>query len=1693
MDAQGRFTRKGFAVRSTLIGMVALVGALAGGLEPLEAQSSPFIRGDVNQDGRVDVSDPVSVLLYLFLAGHDVACVAAADFDDNGAVNVTDAIFGLRFLFSQGDLPPAPYPRCGMDPTPDGLGCEVHPCAATTARVEVAADCTASDPSILGWTITNLDSGPITLDWTIEGSDQGDIVTLAAAGTVGLLTAREPGLNVLALSLRGEEIARLGQGSFIFSEIMASNAETVADEDGDSSDWIEIHMLEGACADAMDLEGYFLSGDPTHVSRWEFPSVDLEKGDYLLVFASGKDRASEGAELHTSFKLDAAGEYLALLAPDGVTVIDAFAPAYPEQLTDVSYGVAQSTTPLVRTGHPALYRVPAAADAGLGEAWADPLYVPTGWKAGTTGLGFSGIATEGFEVTTIKATGAVDHLTQAQAVLADPGRQAWAVTETAAFIDYFNTGGRGNYTNDNAFPGLGFADVEDFIVLVTGTVLIPEAGAWSFGVNSDDGFSLDLSNGTQSFHMEFASPRGPADTIQIFNVTQPGPYELSLLYYERGGGAELELFAAQGNHPSFSYDHFRLVGDTASGGLGLLGFAANIATDVGGEMRGVNASLWARLDFDVEDPLDFGSLWLRMRYEDGFVAYLNGLEVARRNAPASVRWSSSSASDRPIEAVTVPEEINLTSRLGLLAPGTNVLAIHGLNNSVSDADFLVLPELVAASKASRIQYMATPTPGAFNVAGAVDFARRVEFSVERGFYEGSFPLVLSTSTEGAQIRYTLDGSTPTSSRGSVYSGPIAINRTSVVRAAAFKPDYLDSAVTTSTYIFVSDVIRQSPTGGAPGAGWPTGTVNGQVIDYGMDPDVVNNALWSGQIEDALLDIPSLSLVTDLENLFSPSTGIYVNAGNDGRAWERRTSMELLNPDGTPGFGLDAGLRIRGAFSRSGSNPKHSFRVIFRNEYGAGKLEYPLFGGEGVDRFDRIDLRTSQNYSWAFEGSTQNTFLRDVFSRDAQKDMGKPYTRSRYYNLYINGQYWGLYQTQERADADFAASYLGGRAEEYDVIKNDSSGSRALHATDGTMDSYRRLYDAAVAGFSTNQAYLRALGLRSDGSFDPAGERLLDPENLMDYMVCTYYTGDPDAPVSCWAHFSNNVFAIYNRVRKGGFTWYRHDAEHSLGSSGGLNEARLLTDSYDRSIGQEWRHFNPAWLHLRLTANQEYLMAFSDRVSKFLWNGGLFTSDPNIRRWLERAGQIDLAIIAESARWGDAKTHPPRTKVHWQDQVNSMVNTYFPQRTQLVINQMRSVSMFPSQALIAFNRMGGEVEPGFRLTMTQTNGTAGTIYYTLDGTDPRLWGGAISPLARIYADDTSTEALIPRGSTWRYLDDGSDQGTAWREPGFADGSWKQGPAELGYGDGGEATVIGFGPNDNAKYATTYFRRTFTVADASAVTQLTLGIVRDDGAAVYVNGLEAIPRINLPSGPIGYQTWATATVGGAEESTFFTFDVDPSLLVDGTNVIAVEVHQASGTSGDLSFDLELDALVAGPASPPLLLSETTTVRARVRTGSGWGAMTEARFTVGLRGLVINEFMASNRSTLEDLDEPGEYPDWIELYNGTSSAIDLGGLYLTDDVLRLAKWRIAPGVVIGSGQWLVFLADDDGTQGPLHTNFNLSASGEAIALVDADGQTILDAIVFDAQEEDVSFGRFPDGADDWGFHLMPTPGTENLGHRP
>jgi len=289
-----------------------------------------------------------------------------------------------------------------------------------------------------------------------------------------------------------------------------------------------------------------------------------------------------------------------------------------------------------------------------------------------------------------------------------------------------------------------------------------------------------------------------------------------------------------------------------------------------------------------------------------------------------------------------------------------------------------------------------------------------------------------------------------------------------------------------------------------------------------------------------------------------------------------------------------------------------------------------------------------------------------------------------------------------------------------VVKVDAGPGRpyTMEATDGNLDSHRRLWQAATDRFNTDEAYYRVQGLNPDGSRNPDYERLLDVDNVIDYMLCTFYVGDFDAPISNFMgnNLPNNFYGLYNRENPDGFKFFRHDAEHTLFE---LYENR--TGPYP--AGQYVEYFNPQWLHQRLVAHAEYRMRFADRVYEHFFNDGVLTPEVAADFLWARKETIDLAIIAESARWGDAKVARPRTRDDdWLGQVDYLINDYFPFRTDIVLNQLRSKGWYPKVAAPTFNQHGGAVDDGFALVMTASGGE---IYYTLDGSDPRLAGGAVN--------------------------------------------------------------------------------------------------------------------------------------------------------------------------------------------------------------------------------------------------------------------------------------------------------------------------------------------------------------------------------
>ncbi len=195
----------------------------------------------------------------------------------------------------------------------------------------------------------------------------------------------------------------------------------------------------------------------------------------------------------------------------------------------------------------------------------------------------------------------------------------------------------------------------------------------------------------------------------------------------------------------------------------------------------------------------------------------------------------------------------------------------------------------------------------------------------------------------------------------------------------------------------------------------------------------------------------------------------------------------------------------------------------------------------------------------------------------------------------------------------------------------------------------------------------------------------------------------------------------------------------------------------------------------------------------------------------------------------------------------------------------------------------------------------------------LVNSAYSASASFTTLASGTSFIIPAYSSWKYLDNGTNQGTAWRSIAFNDNAWASGNTKLGYGEGDENTIVSYGPNANSKYITTYFRKAFQISNKAAYTAMLLEVVRDDGVVAYLNGTE-IFRNNMPSGTINYNTLATVSVGGADESTWYSVAVNPNTLITGTNVLAVEMHQQSVASSDLSFNARLSATIPATCGIP-----------------------------------------------------------------------------------------------------------------------------------------------------------------------------------
>ncbi|MDP7289112.1 MAG: lamin tail domain-containing protein, partial [Phycisphaerae bacterium] len=964
--------------------------------------------------------------------------------------------------------------------------------------------------------------------------------------------------------------------------------------------------------------------------------------------------------------------------------------------------------------------------------------------------------------------------------------------------------------------------------------------------------------------------------------------------------------------------------------------------------------------------------------------------------------------------------------MNLLLDGENVLALHGLNAAADPADFLIQPKLVAIGDSSTPRHFAQATPGATNTE---EWWRNVEdtvFDHDRGFYTDPFDLVISTSTPDAQIYYTTNGTKPLMSNGTIhvdaveYTAPINITTTTTVRAVAIKATYAPTNVDTHTYLFLDDVINQSSSPAGFPAAW-----GGTTADYEMDTEVTQNPIYQNQMQSALQSIPTMSIVMDMDEMFGGG-GIYTNSGGRGVGWERETSLEYFDPNSSDEFQIDAGLRIYGgAFRGMGLTRKKSFRVLFKGDYGATKLNFPLFDAEdAATSFDNIVLRAGANDGWNNWGKANTQYIIDEYMRRLQLDLDEPSGHGTFVNLYINGLYWGLYNPIERPEASFCATYFGGEKEDWD----------AMNSGDPTGDSNKITWDAMLAqvrsGPITDASYQKIQGNNPDGTRNPAYDDLLDVENYIAYMFSNIWGGTGDWP-------GHNWYAAGQRPPDGdGWKFFNWDAEGAIvvWSNVGANRTGV-----NNSAAEPY-----AWLR----GNDEFNMLFGDLAHKWMFNGGPATQTESYNRYSNLAYEIEAAVVGESARWGD-QSGTLYTQANWVNTRNNVLYEYMPQRPTNVLNQLKAADLYPDTEAPVFQisgvyRHGGEVTFGDAFSMASGNGS---IYYTTDGTDPRATGGAID--GTLYSGGNITLTDTKRFRARRYYNG------EWSA--LNDATFYINPAAPGDMAITEINYNPYAPTNDELLSQAPEDPDFTAGDFEFIELFNKGGHAIDVLDVeFTQGVEVV----IPAG----QTILNPGDYGLLVADLAAFE---ARYGTGLNVLGV-FGGSLDNSGEL---LKMESSVTGTfeefeyndsgswpnrADGGGSTLELIDQASYPGIGSNWRSSSEYGGSPGVAGIgprsdiVINEVLTHS-------DDP--FTDAIELHNTTGAPIDISGWFLSDSSDDYAKFEIPAGTVLGDGEYIVFyeghfvdhaMIVDFATEfgGPGEKDFALNGSrGDDVWLVEAD----------------------------------------------
>ena len=838
----------------------------------------------------------------------------------------------------------------------------------------------------------------------------------------------------------------------------------------------------------------------------------------------------------------------------------------------------------------------------------------------------------------------------------------------------------------------------------------------------------------------------------------------------------------------------------------------------------------------------------------------------------------------------------------------------------------------------------------------------------------------------------------------------------------------------------------------------TATIKAKAFLEGFIPG--ETAVFTYFINEHLFTLPVISLTTSPDYLWDEQIGIYAD-GENGivggcfphpvnwyRDWDRHVYFEVFSPGGIKLFEQAGDLRISGGCSRT--FPQKPFALKARNKYGDNEFKHTFFPTNINREYGGLFIRNSGN-------DQSLTMFRDALLQSlVVGQMDVDYQAYQPAALYLNGQYWGIQNLREKIDADYLKTNYDLDKEEIDLLE--------LNAVpmEGTADAYL--------------AYLDGLGERNmeDASAFDYINRNIDVQEYINYMVTQIYVANRDWP-------GNNIKFWRERAEGGKFRWVLLDLDFGFDLNKGIpaESTHPTLDFATEANNTEWP--NPAWstFHFRkLLENPVFREKFVRTMNTAI---DVTFSPERVISYIDSLQRnIQGEIYYHKARWGGDMTE-------WHKEV------------QLLRDFAVSRNVFMKKHVAEFFGLtGGRADVSVKVnpvghgsfTWNQLHSTEAVINKSYPkGLPYRL--EAVPDYQEIFQEwkvttwNSTESVLIRKGSAWNYFDSGHSPGEGWQSLDFPVQNWKSGLAEFGYGDDDERTVIDYGPDDSKKHTTAYFRQAFYLDNPDSISHLKASILYDDGVVVYLNGQE-VYRENLPDGSVEFSTYSNRAKYA--EEVFLDVRIGSESLLQEKNVIAVEVHQVSDVSSDLSFDLEMKS-VHDHDEKVTYISDAV-VEGFIDNNMSFEAYFELP-AVNQR-VVINELSATKSK--KAVDDFGEREDWIELFNPSNREIDLEGFYITDNLLNKQKHKLEgqPGsLTIAPGAYMILWADDHTHQGSRHLSFKLSSSGEDVGLYEmVNGELIThDELVYGKLPDGFSFARIPNASGPLTVTSNMTPGKNNL----